>query len=477
MNLTPEFVNKVRPRYTVWVFPIRIPDFAPPDNFGNGPQPRVDILVAVPMSFQIGDTIGDYQIVDVLGRGGMGKLFRVRNLISDRVDAMKIVAPDLGSNPEFAERFLREIKVHASLDHPNIAAFRTALRVENRIIMVMELVEGVDLDEKLDAGALEVQEAVAYTDQVLSALGFAHGRGVIHRDIKPANMIVTPAGQIKLTDFGIAHTAGDPRLTATGTALGSLYYMSPEQLSSRPADARSDLYSLGMSFYHMVTGQCPFAGENEYSLMAAQLMRAPVPPAEVNPRIPMAISSIIMKAVEKDPAARFQTAGTFQLALRGHADVTPPKGSVFPQRGTSPSPPLIDPQVLSRIEAALAPAVGPIAKQLVIRTARRSTDVAGLCRSLAEQIPDPAQRSQFLRSMEVKAGTGPASITAPAVKTLDPALVQAAKEKLAPYIGPIAAMLAERTARRTRTPEEFYEALAAEIPSEADRRKFLSTVR
>jgi serine/threonine-protein kinase len=429
------------------------------------------------MSFEIGATIGDYQIVDVLGRGGMGKLFRVRNLISDRMDAMKIVAPDLGSNPEFAERFLREIKVHAGLDHPNIAAFRTALRVENRIVMVMELVEGIDLDAKLDSGPLEVQEAVAYTDQVLSALGFAHGRGVIHRDIKPANIIVTPAGQVKLTDFGIAHTAGDPRLTATGTALGSLYYMSPEQLSSRPVDARSDLYSLGMSFYHMVTGRCPFEGENEYSLMAAQLMRAPVPPAEVNRSIPAAISTLIMKAVEKDPAARFQTGEAFQLALRGQSDVTPPRGTVFPQSRTGPSPPLIDPQMLSRIEVALAPAVGPIARQLVIRTARRCTDPTELCRSLAEQIPDPAQRAQFLKSMEVKAGTGTAPTTASVERTLDPALVQAAKEKLAPYIGPIAGMLAERTARRAYTLEEFYEALAAEIPSEADRKKFLSTVR
>lgn len=175
------------------------------------------------MTFQIGDTIGDYQIVDVLGRGGMGKVFRVRNLISDRLDALKIIAPDLGDNPELADRFLREIKVHASLDHPNIAALRTALRVGNQIAMVMELVEGMDLDEKLRQGPLPVRKAVDTVDQVLSALAFAHGRGIVHRDIKPPNIIVTPAGLVKLTDFGIAQTVGDPRLTATGMALGSLF--------------------------------------------------------------------------------------------------------------------------------------------------------------------------------------------------------------------------------------------------------------
>jgi eukaryotic-like serine/threonine-protein kinase len=438
------------------------------------------------MSFQIGDTIGDYRIVDVLGLGGMGKVFRVRNLISDRLDAMKIIAPDLGPNPELADRFLREIKVHASLDHPNIAAMRTAMRVDTQIVMVMELVDGVDLDEKLRAGPLEVPEAVAYVDQVLSALAFAHSRGVIHRDIKPANIIVTPAGLVKLTDFGIAQTAGDPRLTSAGAALGSLYYMSPEQVSSGPVDARSDLYSLGLMFYQMVTGRQPIQAESEYVMLAAQMMQVPPPPASVNPGIPALLSTIIMKAIEKDPAARFQTAELFQSALRGQSDVTPPKGSVFPALagagGAAAAPALFDPELLKRIEVSLAPAVGPIAKQLVVRAARRSADAAGLCRALAEQIPGKSERESFLRTWDVKTGTAPPvhadrTPVPGADPAIDPAIVQAAKEKLAPFIGPIASMLVARAARKSRTREEFYDALAAEIPSESDRRKFLASVR
>jgi serine/threonine-protein kinase len=423
------------------------------------------------MSFQVGDTIGDYQIMDVLGRGGMGKLFRVRNLISDRVDALKIIAPDLRADPDLADRFLREIKVHASLDHPNIAALRTALRVGDQFAMVMELVEGKDLEERLHEGRLDVRAAADIVDQVLSALAFAHARGVIHRDIKPANIMVTPAGLVKLTDFGIAHMAGDPRITATGIALGSLFYMSPEQISATPVDGRADLYSLGVTFYHMVTGRRPFEGDAGPAILAAQMMLMPKPPAEVDPGIPPAISATIMRALEKDPANRFQSAEEFQSVLRGQTDLAPKR------TGSGAIPSFFDAALLARIESDLASAVGPIAKQLVLRAAQRAANVAELCRALAEQIPDPARRDAFLRAHEVKqsaAGATPAPGTA---SSLDPALIQLAKEKLAAYIGPIAGVMVDRRARRSGSREQFLEALAGEIASEADRRKFLASFR
>jgi eukaryotic-like serine/threonine-protein kinase len=419
------------------------------------------------MNFQIGDTIGDYRIVDVLGRGGMGKIFRVRNLISDRVDALKIVAPDLGANAELADRFLREIKVHASLEHPNIAALRTALRVGDQFAMVMELVEGMDLEEKLRQGPIEARAALDLVDQVLSALAFAHAHGVTHRDIKPANIIVTPAGVVKLTDFGIAQSAGDPRLTATGMAMGSLYYMSPEQVSAGAVDGRSDIYSLGVTFYHMVTGRRPFDGDSGPAILAAQIMRMPAPPAEVNPDVPAAISAMIMRALEKEPARRFQTAGEWQSVLRGAAS----------GGGSGPVPAFFDAAALARIESDLAAAVGPIARQLVLRAAQHSSSMAELCRALAEQIPGSAERRAFLRAHEIKEDTASRTPVPGAASVLDPSLLQLAKEKLAPYIGPIAGVVVNRTSRRTRTREEFFDALAAEIASEADRKKFLASFR
>jgi serine/threonine-protein kinase len=270
--------------------------------------------------------------------------------------------------------------------------------------------------------------------------------------------------------------------------------MSPEQVSSQPADARSDLYSLGLTFYQMVTGRRAIQGESEYVLLAAQMMQIPPAPSTVNPAIPAILSTVIMKAVEKDPAARFQTAESFRAALRGQADVTPPKGSAFPVPGAgtvgvNPPPALLfDAELLQRIEASLASAVGPIARQLVLRSARRSADLTELCRTLSEQIPGPAERQAFLRAWDSKPGTTPAvsAVRTPVPGqaqgpgpglTLDPALLQAAKEKLSPYIGPIAGMLVNRTARKARSREEFFDALAAEIPSESDRIKFLSSIR
>ena len=197
------------------------------------------------MAIQIGDVVGDYKVTGVLGRGGMGKVFRVRSLLTDREEAMKVVLADLDENPDFVERFLREIKVHASLQHPNIAALYSAQRIHDRLVMILELVEGVSLEDLLRPQGIEVSEALHYVTQVLAALAFAHQRGVTHRDIKPANILIGKDGVVKLTDFGIARSASAAQLTGSGLAVGTLAYMSPEQIMAGQVDARSDIYSLG----------------------------------------------------------------------------------------------------------------------------------------------------------------------------------------------------------------------------------------
>src|SRR5579863_10500822 len=259
--------------------------------------------------------IGDYEVLGVLGAGGMGKVFKVRNVISDRIEAMKILLPDLEGRQELAERFLREIKLLASLDHPNIAQLRTALTLSNRLVMVMEYVEGTTLAARLEQGPIPPGEALAYVTQVLNALAYAHAKSVIHRDIKPANMMLTPNGTIKLMDFGIARAKGDASMTVTGTTLGSLFYMSPEQVKGGTVDPRSDLYSLGVALYEMVTGQLPFKAGSDYSIMTAQLQERPKPPSEVLPGLPLQLNGIILHSMAKEPTERFQSADDFRQAL------------------------------------------------------------------------------------------------------------------------------------------------------------------
>ncbi len=273
------------------------------------------------MSEEVGKRMGDYEILSELGSGGMGRVFKVRNVLSDRVEAMKVLLPDVATRQELAARFQREIKLLASLNHPNIASLRTALTIDNQLVMIMEYVEGTTLAERLGSGPIAVSDTLNYTDQVLNALSYAHAQHVIHRDIKPANIILTPQGVIKVMDFGIARSGEDRSLTMTGTTLGSLSYMSPEQVKGEVTDARSDLYSVGISVYELVTGQRPFQAHSDYSIMAAHVKEIPKPPIELHQGLPPALNEIILMAISKDPAQRFQTAEAFRNALRNvHVD-------------------------------------------------------------------------------------------------------------------------------------------------------------
>jgi len=267
------------------------------------------------MPEEAGKRIGDYQILNELGSGGMGRVYRVRNLLTDRIEAMKILLPNLAGREDIAARFLREIKLMANLNHPNIAVLRTAFTADNQLVMIMEFVEGTDLAQRLEHGPIPPADAVNYIQQVLSALSYAHQQHVIHRDIKPSNMMLTPQGVVKLMDFGIARAGEERSITMTGTTLGSLGYMSPEQVKGEPTDARSDLYSVGVSLYEMVTGQRPFQASSDYSIMAAHVKEVPKPPVELHPGLPAAMNEIIIMSIAKDPAQRFQTADAFRNAL------------------------------------------------------------------------------------------------------------------------------------------------------------------
>jgi eukaryotic-like serine/threonine-protein kinase len=282
--------------------------------------------------FSVGQHIGDYEILSILGMGGMGKVYKVRNVIADRVEAMKILLPDLNSNKGLAERFLREIRLLATLNHPNIAALRTALTYENQLVMVMEFVEGETLANRLARAPLSTAEVVNYSDQVLSALSNAHKQNIIHRDIKPANMMLTPQGVVKLMDFGIARSSTDGSLTSSGTTLGSLNYMPPEQVRGESADARSDIYSFGVSLYEMLTGKLPFQSDSQYSLMTAHLNETPPAPITLRSDLPAGLNDIIMMAIAKDPAKRFQSADAFRAALSTVAV------SDLPRSGTTLTP-------------------------------------------------------------------------------------------------------------------------------------------
>lgn len=370
------------------------------------------------MSFAVGDIVGDYEIIEKLGAGGMGAVYKARHVISDRIEALKILLPDVSTATDVGDRFMREIKIQASLSHPNIAALHTAVRVDNRLLMVMEFIEGVSLDQKLRREGVDLFESVNYLEQTLSALSYAHGRGVVHRDIKPANIMITPSGTVKLLDFGIARGADSRKLTIGGATIGSLHYMSPEQIRTKSLDARSDIYSLGATFYEVLAGVCPFESESTYMIMTGHLEEEPKPPHLIHPNIPVGLSNLILKALQKNPDHRFQSAAEFLDALRALEETLPahltrsarPVVSEVPTR--SMITPAVenkqstaereregwDPKTLDAITKALAVYIGPIAKILVQRAAKQTHSMRALYDKLADEIASDADRTKFLAS-------------------------------------------------------------------------------
>jgi serine/threonine protein kinase len=410
------------------------------------------------MSLEIGGIVGDYQVVGLVGHGGMGRVFKVRNLISDRIEAMKVLLPDAAQSSDLTDRFIREIKVVAALEHPNIAALRTALRVDNQLLMVMEYVQGQSLDARLRAGRMELWQGVDTISQVLAALAYAHQQGVIHRDIKPSNILIGAQGHVKLTDFGIASKLGDPRLTATGMALGSLYYMSPEQVRASAVDSRSDVYSIGVTLYETVTGRRPIDGDSFYAVMQGHLEHRPPPPISLCSDIPEELSHLIEKALEKAPEARFQSAEEFREAL---AAVRPAAGEGLPSASQRLSATNVG--VLQLDETA------PVSTPLPALP--RLTPVPGY--PAAAPAPSPSTLH-----------AAPAGVTptpAPRLPNNTPPRgwntsdLEQARKELAAYIGPMARVLVSRAAKSARSLKELYQILAQEIPSPADRQKFLTS--
>ncbi len=345
------------------------------------------------MASETGQRVGDYEILSPLGAGGMGRVYKVRNVISNREEAMKILLPDFAAQPELAARFLAEIRTLGGLEHPNIAQLRTAFQVQNHFVMVMEYVEGATLEKLASEGRIPIDKVIDYASQTLAGLSYAHGHGVTHRDIKPANIMITGHGVAKLMDFGIAKTTDDAQLTRPGTTMGSVYYMSPEQVQGGPIDARSDIYSFGVTLYEMFTGKKPFVSESSYTVLNAQINEAPVPLVQVDPTVPLALNNIVLKAMEKNPAARFQSAEEFRNALRSlRQPQAEPVAASAPVPAASPVPAPVSASVSAQ---SAAPA-----------TAFSATAVgagAGFATQAAQASAAPAPEAQFAPVPQVPA--------------------------------------------------------------------------
>ena len=390
------------------------------------------------MGLTIGDHVGDYEVIGALGAGGIGEVYKVRHNISHRIEALKVLR---AGSPESTERFAREIRVLASLSHPNIAGLHTAFRQGEHLLMVMEFVEGETLDARLRRSGLNLSQSIDYISQVLSALTYAHAQGVIHRDIKPSNIMLTASNRVKLLDFGLALDSFHPGLTAPGWVMGSLHYMSPEQVMAKKVDARSDLYSLGATLYESLTGKVPIDGESQYTIMTGHLHQQPTAPSVVNTNIPGKLSDIVLKALAKNPDDRFQSAEDFLAALRNAE---------------------LDTTQLLQFVAAKGPHSSPAVPVVASGVA-------------ASGVSTPSQSKASSPSKQV-ASAPPVSRATPTASTAySPETLDRITRKLAAYIGPIAKIVVQRAASRHSNLQDLYKTLSEEIESAKDRKEFLAS--
>ena len=268
----------------------------------------------------IGKTILNYQIKSLIGEGGMGNVYLAEHTQVTRKVAIKVLLPQFLKNEEIKTRFKNEASTLAHLQHPNIVGLFDYLEDESGMYLIMEYVEGVELSDHISkvTGPMPENIAVPIMTQVLNAFSYAHAKGIVHRDIKPANILITKEGTVKILDFGIARILGESNsnLTKTGTQMGTVYYMSPEQVQGKKVDIRSDIYSLGVTFYQMLTGANPYKDLHTEYEVYSRIVKDDLPPAsQIYPGVPSYLESIVNRSLQKEPSNRFQNCDDFLNAL------------------------------------------------------------------------------------------------------------------------------------------------------------------
>ncbi|MFI5254812.1 MAG: protein kinase, partial [Candidatus Limnocylindrales bacterium] len=259
---------------------------------------------------------GRYRLLDLVGEGGMATIYRARDTKLDRDVAVKILRPEFGRDEAFVARFRYEAQAAASLAHPNVVPVHDYGTSEDGPYIVMDLVEGQDLGRILhDRGFLPAPAAARIAMQIADGLAAAHAMGIVHRDIKPSNVLLNIAGQVLLTDFGIARARSEAQLTLPGQTMGSVRYLSPEQARGENVTTASDIYSLGLVLFEMLTGRPAWQGDTAASVAMARLTADPPAPSSLRADVPPAMDAIVRKALQRDPAQRFGSAAAFSDAL------------------------------------------------------------------------------------------------------------------------------------------------------------------
>jgi serine/threonine protein kinase len=265
----------------------------------------------------IGQTISHYRILEKLGEGGMGVVYKAQDLKLDRLVALKFLPPQVATNPADKTRFIHEAKAASALDHPNICDIHEIDETPHgQLFIVMALYEGTPLNKKIEQGPLKIEEALGVVIQAAEGLQAAHEKGIVHRDVKSSNIMMTDKGRAVIMDFGLARTGGATKLTKTGSTLGTVPYMSPEQAGGEKVDHRTDIWSLGVVLYEMVAGRLPFQSAYSEAIVYSILNEEPAPLTSLRSDVPMELERIVKKAMQKERTNRYQHVDEIVTDLR-----------------------------------------------------------------------------------------------------------------------------------------------------------------
>ncbi len=447
------------------------------------------------------ETVGKYRVDAVIGRGAMGVVYKGFDPHICRAVAIKSLRSEVLDGVEdqagLLARFAAEARSAGRCQHPNIVTVFDYVEQDDSPFIIMEYVEAGTLEKVTRSGTLlPVPQVGEVMVQLLAALGHAHEKGVIHRDVKPANILCPAATSIKVTDFGVARfqNLGLTR-DGGGGAVGTPNYMSPEQFLGREVDGRADLFAAGIIMFQLLTGAKPYPADDIPSLMHKLLNEAPAPVSQLRPELPSALDALMVRALERNPTDRFQTAGEFIKALEDalQRNSAAPVERIDLTRLTSPGTShasdastselsrtmaeKLAPATMNGLEETLARAIGPIARVVLNREAKNATDADHLIAALETQIPGTEEAERFREAAEVwlREDRGVAGAQLSAVITA--ADRAQATELLLPIIGPLAQVLADREAATAIGLDDYYEHLARKISNPEDRERFLAAHR
>ena len=457
------------------------------------------------------EVIGKYEILEILGQGAMGLVYKAFDTEIERTVALKTLHKHLlegEQGVDFSQRFLQEAKAAARCLHPNIVTVFDYGIHESTPFLVMEFVEGSELKEQLiDVATIPFDSAIHITSQILDALGYAHDQGVIHRDIKPANIMVMPNDYLKVSDFGVARLDNSD-LTSTGMMIGTPNYMAPESVFGLPVDNRSDLYSVGVLLFELLTKKRPDKGVDLSEAMG------PIDACQhLNDSQKAQIKPILVRALQDKPDKRFQKADEFRNQLSGIVviDDDEPKTVIYrPQKLSStvlnesnPSPKpqpksegsqVIHSDVHAVLETSLTRFIGPTAKALIKKYSKKTSTLDDLSRCLSLEIPNEEEQKAFLSSLETSGireislltEIGSKSSVSQLTNTgtsadqtlvIDPQKMQQITSELAFYVGPLASRLVKKALRKASNLEQFYQFLANSIPDAQESTAFFNKIK